>query len=625
VNQRFAMTQKLTLIALSCMCAAMAHAQSVAPGSVAEAAQKAIANNPEVTARLNALRAAGSEVDVAKGGWRPRVDLSGELGRTSDRLTSRSPQSDSFSTSGLALSANQVLWDGSSTRKEVERLGHARLTRYFEFLSATEDTALEAARAHIDVQRYRKLVSLAEDSYVQHKYAFDQLQSKFKAGVGRGVDSEQANARLALAESNLTTEVANLHDVSSRYLRVVGDAPAGKLSASSGLDRGLPGSSTEAVNQSLARNATITAAVENLRAVQSQTSTQESAYQPKVEARLRSGLGHNFDGVQTQKRDTTAQLVLNWNLYNGGSDQARVRQYTNLIGQAADQRDKACRDVRQTAAIAFNDIKKLKDQLSALERNVVAIEKARDAYRQQFDIGQRSLLDLLNAENEVYTARRAYANAEADLQLAYARTQSAKHGLVSTLGLSRTDDGTGDQPPARDWQAGNDAALRCPVTSVDVNATSKDELDARARKMSGAPVAVATPVAAPAMVATPTPASQEPVADEAAAETVAQRQRDWAAAWMSKDVDRYFTYYAKDFAPAKSNPAKWIQERRRLVTKPGPIDVKLGEVTAVPKGNTVVTSFTQIYTSSNFKDKVGKILTWRFVDGQWVIVKESNR
>ncbi len=587
------------------MCAAMTHAQAVAPGSVAEAAQKAINNNPEVTARLNAVRAAANEADVARGGYRPRIDLSGEVGRTSDRITSRFPQSDSFSTTGLALSANQVLWDGMSTRKEVERLGHTRLTRYFEFLSATEDTALEAARAHIDVQRYRKLVSLAEDNYVQHKYAFDQLQSKYKAGVGRGVDSEQANARLALAESNLTTEVANLHDVSARYLRVVGDAPAGKLSPTSGLERGLGSSNSEAVNQALARHASISAAVENMRAVQAQTTTQESAYQPKVEARLRSGLGHNFDGVQTQKRDTTAQLVLNWNLYNGGADQARVRQYTDLINQAADQRDKACRDVRQTAAIAFNDIKKLKDQMGALERNVQAIEKARDAYRQQFDIGQRSLLDLLNSENELYTARRAYANAEADLQLAYARTQAAKHGLVSTLGLSRTDDGSAEE--AKGWQAGNDAALRCPVTTVEASATSKDDLDARARKMAG-PAAVTTPAAASALVATPTPAA-EPQADDAAAATVAQRLRDWAAAWMSKDVDRYFTFYAKDFAPARSNSAKWIQERRRLVSKPGPIDVKLGEATAVPKGSALETSFTQIYTSSNFKDKTKKVLT----------------
>jgi outer membrane protein, adhesin transport system len=622
VKKSIAMTHTLTLMALACLCANVAHAQSVAAGSLAEAAQKAIANNPEVTAKLNALRAATSEKDIAKGGYLPRVDLSGEVGRTRDKLTSRSPQSDSFSNTGLALSATQVLWDGLATSKEVQRLDHARMTRYFEFLSASEETALEAARAHIDVQRYRKLVGLAEDNYVQHKYAFDQLQSKFKAGVGRGVDSEQASARLALAESNLTTEAANLHDVSARYLRVVGDAPSTRLFTSTGLDRGLPGNGTEAVNQALANNHSISAAVENLRSVQAKSATQESAYQPKVEARARAGLGHNFDGVQTQKRDANIQLVMNWNLYNGGSDQARVRQYTNLINEAADLRDKSCRDVRQTSAIAFNDIKKLKDQLTALDRNVQAIGKARDAYRQQFDIGQRSLLDLLNAENELYTARRAQANAEADLQLAYARTQAARHGLVSTLGLSREDEANGDE--AKNWEAGNDAALRCPVTTVDAGTTSKDELDARARKMAGAP-AVATPVVAAAPVVTATPAASEPMADEAAAETVAQRLRDWAAAWMSKDVDNYFTYYAKDFAPAKSNSAKWIQERRRLVTKPGPIEVRVGEVKAEPKGPYVVTSFNQYYNSSNFKDKTYKVLTWRMINNQWVIFKESNR
>lgn len=612
------MKSRLTILALACMTVATVQAQNVPAGSLAAAAQKAISNNPEVTARLNAMRAAGNEADVARGGYYPRVDLAADIGRDSNRITTNNPESTSFSRNGLALSANQLLWDGQATRKEVERLGHARVTRYFEFLAATEDTALEAARAYIDVQRYRKLVSLAEDNYVQHKYAFDQLASKVKAGVGRGVDSEQANARLALADSNLTTEVANLHDVSSRYLRVVGEAPAGKQPNPTGLDRGIPAGNSDAVNQALSHHASISAAVENLRAAQSQATAKESAYQPKVEARARTGVGKNFDGVQNQKRDSSVQLVLNWNLYNGGSDQARVRQYTDLINQAADQRDKACRDVRQTAAIAHNDIKKLKDQLAALDRNVLAIEKARDAYRQQFDIGQRSLLDLLNAENELYTAKRSYANAEYDLQLAYARTQAARNTLTSTLGLTSNDDG--NQSLARDWQAADDAAQRCPVSTVDAASASREELDARARKLAGP--AVAAPVITPAV----TPAKTEPVvADEAAAETVAQRLRDWAAAWMSKDVDRYFTYYAKDFAPAKSTSAKWINERRRLVTKPGPIEVTVGDIKAVPKGDSVVTSFQQTYVSSNFKDKTNKVLTWKVVDGQWVIVKESNR
>ena len=612
------MKSRLTILALACMTVACAHAQNAPAGSLADAAQKAIATNPEVTARLNALRAAANETDVARGGYYPRVDLSASVGRDRDRITNRTPESQSLSRNGIALSANQLLWDGQSTRKEVERLGHARLTRYFEFVSATEDTALEAARAYIDVQRYRKLVALAEDNYVQHKYAFDQLQSKFKAGVGRGVDSEQANARLALADSNLTTEVANLHDVSARYLRVVGEAPAGKQPASTGLERGIMPVNADAVNQALARHASISAAVENLRAAQAQASGKEGSYQPKVEARVRSGVGKNFDGVQDQKRDTSAEIVLNWNLYNGGSDQARVRQYSDMITQAADQRDKACRDVRQTAAIAHNDIKKLKDQLAALDRNVLAIEKARDAYRQQFDIGQRSLLDLLNAENELYTAKRSYANAESDLQLAYARVQASRNSLTTTLGLSRDDAGTQDL--VRDWQSASDAAQRCPATSVDAASASRDELDARARKLAGP--AVVTPVATPAAVATK---PEAPMADEAAAETVAQRLRDWAATWMAKDVARYFTFYAKDFAPAKSTSAKWISERRRLVGKTGEIDVKVGDIKAVPKGDSVVTSFTQTYTSANFKDKTLKVLTWKQIDGQWVIVKESNR
>jgi adhesin transport system outer membrane protein len=600
----------LTAIALAAL-ALNAQAQTAPSSGLSGAAQKAIDSNPEVTARLNALRAASNEISVARGGYLPRVDLSASVGRDSDRITNRNPESQNLYRNGVALSANQVLWDGLSTRKEVERLGHAKATRYFEFLAATEDAALEASRAYLDVQRYRKLVGLAQDNYVQHKYVHDQLQSKVKAGVGRGVDSEQANARLALAESNLTTEVANLHDVSARYLRIVGEAPAANLPAAQGLEKGLSTSNQETTNQALASSATIEAAVENLRAAKAQATRQDSTYQPKVEARVRSGLGKNFDGVESQKRDTAAEILMTWNLYNGGSDRARARQLADQVNQAADQRDKACRDVRQTAAIAHNDIQKLKDQIRALDHNVLAIEKARDAYRQQFDIGQRSLLDLLNSENELYTAKRAYANAESDLQLAYARTHAAKNSLTANLGLAQSKDTAGEQ--GKDWQAAEEAAQRCPVVGLDVGNVSLDELDKRAKSLSG-----------PAASAVPTPAPL-PASAPVAVQTVTERLRAWVAAWTSKDIDRYMGFYAKDFAPARSTSAKWINERRRLVGKPGPIDVQLGEVQVEAKGDAVVTSFIQNYHSQNFRDSTAKVLTWKQIAGQWVIVKESNR
>ena len=455
------------------------------------AVEQAVNSNPEVTARFNAYRASVDAVDVARAGYLPRLDLTANAGRNSDSITTRSPEVQSLNRREAGLTLTQLLWDGMGTKNDVARAGHERLMRYFELLDVTEQTSLEAARAHFDVQRYRRLVQLAEDNYVQHRYAYLQIQARFKAGVGRGVDLEQAGARVALAESNLSTEVANLHDVVARYQRVVGVAPPKNLPVITLLKGGVPATPADAMNAAVRQSAAISASIESLRAARSTTEGRKGVYQPRVEARLRGTAGRNVDAIADRTRDTAAEVVLTWNLYNGGADQARVRQQTNLLSQSADLRDKACRDTRQTTAIAYNDTRKLVDQLVYLDRNTLAIEKARDAYRQQFDIGQRSLLDLLNAENELYTARRAYANAEYDLGFAYARTHAAMYQLGSQLGVSRVDNVAND---ASGWEQGEDAPTRCPVIIAEVIATDHSELDARAQKLAeSAPVPVRKP------------------------------------------------------------------------------------------------------------------------------------
>ncbi|HUG25134.1 TolC family outer membrane protein [Piscinibacter sp.] len=460
------------------LCAAQASAQNADP--LRTAVERAVLTNPDVSARFHAYRASLDAVDIARAAYRPRLDLSASVGRDQDNISSRSPQSQSLSRHGVGLSLTQLLWDGLGTQREVERFGHDKLARYFELIEVTEQTALEAAQAYYDVQRFRRLVELAEDNYVQHKYAALQIQSRFKAGVGRGVDLEQANARQALAESNLSTEIANLHDVTARYQRIIGEAPPAQLPALAPLARGTPASTEDAMTAAIRRSAAVSASIEGLRAARASASVHRAAYQPRVEARVRTGGGKNFDGIQDQKRDNAAEIVLNWNLYNGGADQARVRQQVNVVSQAADLRDKACRDARQQSAIAYNDTRKLAEQLELLDRNTISIEKARDAYRQQFDIGQRSLLDLLNAENEVYTAKRAYANAEYDLGIAYARTHAAMNQLTEQLGIAHpaaAADATG-------WTAGDDAPGRCPVVSSVVTSTDRAALDERARRIS---------------------------------------------------------------------------------------------------------------------------------------------
>jgi len=609
-------TIRFSVLALAC---AAAHAQ--ADLGVTHAAQKAISSSPEVAAKFNAFRASADEVGSASAGFLPRIDVTADLGRTEDRITSRNPADQGLNRGGVALNVTQMLWDGMATGNEVARLSHNKMARYFEFLDATEQTALEALRAHHDVLRYRRLVSLAEDNYVQHKYAYDQIQSRVRAGVARGVDQEQSGARLALAESNLVTEKANLHDVTERYRRIVGEPPEAMATAAMPMKRPLPDSAAAAIEGAARFSPVVAGAVEGLRAVRAQGEVRKSAFLPKVEARLRAGGGHNFDGVGDQKRDVSAQLALTWNLFNGGADEARQRQQVHLLNQATDLRDKACRDTRQTVAIAYNDVRKLEEQLVYLDRNVTSIERARDAYRQQFDIGQRSLLDLLNAENEVYTARRAQALAVADRDIAVGRTHASIGTLVAALGLTRPDT-TGLSVESDGWEAGRDAASRCPLSPTDPSGSSRADLDAKARAMA-VPTAALLPVTPASAAPVAAPAAPKSLAPTAAAE---QRLRDWAAAWSAKDFTRYQAFYSPTFSPTQVDRSQWLADRQRRVTKPGEIRVEVLNVEATALSATQVeTRFEQAYQSANYTDRSAKTLTWELAGGTWQIVRESNR
>ena len=621
---------RFSLLALA-SCAAMA--QTTSP--VTQSVQKTIEGNPEVAAKFNAFRASNDEIDVASGNWRPHLDASANGGKRNYDNPSTVPSDPRFYEGGVRLELTQLLWDGLATHHEVERLSHAKLERYFDFLDATEQFGMEAAKAYYDVVRYRKLVALAEDNYIQHKVSFDQVQSRVNAGVGRGVDLEQVVARVALAESNLVTERANLHDVTERYIRIVGSVPPAENVSAVSMVRQLPATEQEAMRLAALQSPSVAGAIEGLRSARSAASGLKGAFQPRLEAHVRGATGHNLDGVLYEKHDATAEVTLTWNIFNGGTDSARERQYANLLTQAENLRDKACVDARQTVSIAFNDVRKLNEQLGYLDRNVVSIQKARDAYRQQFDIGQRSLLDLLNSENELYTAKRSYVLAEEDLATAIVRTYAGMGTLLASLGLKKPDS-PDLAPEAQSWGIDGDASSRCPLDAIDVGGASFTQLDQRADKIAAdrAPTAL-RPVAQPALAASaPTPALRNvtAVAVPAAATPAqsvtisVQRLQDWASAWMSHDVDQYLNFYGPDFKPLKGSRADWIAARRRLVAKPGAITVTLSNVQAHALTDTrVETSFDQAYTSASFRDTMHKTLTWDRVGTEWKIVGESNR
>lgn len=593
-------------------------------------AQKAVLSNPEVQQRWHAYQASVGERDAAFGGYLPKLDLSVGPGRESRE--SPTVRGD-YSINSRSLTLTQMLYDGFATRNDVKRLSHARLVRQFELQEISENVALEAMRAYFDVNRFRRLVSLAEDNYVRHRSVFEQIQRKVKAGVARGVDLEQAAGRLALAESNLLTETSNLHDVSARFQRIVGEAPAKDFDQKVSLSKGLPPDMGAAQRMAQLQNPTLQAAVENVRAADAAADVRKAAYQPRVDLRLRQERDNNLGGILGRTNTDTAEVVLSWNLFNGMSDLARSRQFAEQKNLAKDVRDKTCRDIRQTLAIAYNDTRKLSEQLNYLDQHQLSIEKARDAYRKQFDIGQRTLLDLLDTENEYFQAKRAYTNAEYDLEISYGRSHAGFGNLLAALGLSRYQKES--LPDMGGWSPGEDAAEKCPAEGPPTYVVDKAALDARAEESLREAAAILAAAAAAANANTPTRA---PGADTAKVDGTksdpAKSQQEirkalnaWIAAWSSRNVEQYLASYAPDYSPAAGvSREAWAARRRALIERAGEIQLEVSDIEFVAQNQAqrMVTHFTQAYRSRSYSDVVRKTLEWQLSDGKWLIIGESG-
>lgn len=573
-------------------------------------AQSAVLNSPEVVSKWHNYKAADEEVGVARGGFLPRVDLTAGAGRESLKQPPLNQKND-YTRTGYVLSLNQMLFDGFATRNEVRRLNKAKLVRYYELLDASENVALEASRAYMDVMRYRFLFNLAEDNYVQHKATYEQLMRRTQSGVGRRVDLEQAGSRLALAEVNLTTESANLHDVTARYQRLVNSPPPNVVFPPTLISLGHPDSQAAALNVLHKKNPALLAAVENIEAAQYDIDVRRAAYSPKLDFRARTDNTDNYQGVTGDRVNNVAELVVTWNLFNGGSDRAREKQYMERKNLALDLREKACRDTRQTLSIAYNDVLRLKEQTGFLNTQVSLLEKTRDAYRDQFDVGQRTLLDLLDTENELLSARRNAINADADLTLAYLRTHAGMGTLLEYLGLQKLDTAAVESKDL----ATVDTTQFCAAQPVGVNLPDREALNARAMTIvdKGRLNSAVAPAPVPVL----------PMGNEG---EIKRQVMAWAAAWTAKDYSNYIGHYATTFQPDGGlSREDWFRLRRARIVGRDVIHVEIQDMRVRMEGNeSAFAEFSQVYRSSACNDTSQKILELTKVNGKWLISRESS-
>lgn len=408
------------------------------PDDLLSVVQETLATNPELQIKLNAFQATIHDQREAFGGYLPSVDLSASLGRGDRNYDDRG----SYGRNYAELSLTQMLFDGFKVRNAVARTKHSSQARYYELLDEAETKALESSEIYLSILRHRELVTLAQKNVANHQRVQRNISRRVNQGISNRGNLQQIDGRLSLAHSNLMTEIANLQSVTARFQRLVGRFPAENLIPYSIQADNVPEELRDVLKAVYANNPQLFAAFEDIQVFKASYGEAKAGRYPTVEIGARHGAYKNNNSFDTRAtphaygEESLIELRMRYNLYRGGSDSAAERAAERRISQAESLRDKTCVDLRQTATISHSDVLNLQFKLGHLKQHSEEASKVLVAYSEQFDIGRRSLLDVLDSENELFQAERAYINGLYDLEIHRIHTLHSMGRLLDTLAVT---------------------------------------------------------------------------------------------------------------------------------------------------------------------------------------------
>ncbi len=410
---------RLLGLAGATIAAAVTWTSAAGAASLQEAVDKAVASIPAVGAAQARRQSSEERVRVERGALFPTVNIRGETGlqysdspSTRGRAT-RGPTDAGDTTlwrSEGRIVVNQLLYDGGTTFNLVDEAQGNLVAATFRVDDAKRSVALQAIAAYIDVMRNRDFVSIAEDNIDAHERLLSNVRQLVNSGRASDSDVAQAEARLALAEANLENRKGELRDAETRYFRSVGEAPGDLDPLDPAPD---PGNvSLEAqIDQAILLNPELAVARALIDARQSAADATRGLFLPRVELELSASKGDDLDGTQGTDTDARALVVLTWNLYRGGADSARQREaQANLTAIKFDEAD-TLRFVRERVEAAFKSFEKNGARVGPLSRRVDRNSNLIIAYERQFELGQRTLLDLLDVQNELFVSRAELTDA----------------------------------------------------------------------------------------------------------------------------------------------------------------------------------------------------------------------
>ncbi|MBR0801412.1 TolC family outer membrane protein [Bradyrhizobium jicamae] len=376
---------------------------------------RAYQNNPQLNAQRAQVRATDENVPQALSGYRPRAALtaSGGYQYSDDKLSvDGTPISGSQAPRSVGVTVNQSLFNAQNAPKV--RAAESQVSSAREGLRVLEQTViLNAATIYMDYLRDSAIVEVQRSNTRVLEQTLKQTQDRFNVGEVTRTDVAQSEAQLAAGKTQQLQAESNLTTTRSNFRRIIGNEPQ-NLAPGSPVDRFLPSTLPAAVELSLTQNPNVTAAMFGVDINFLQQKVAEGALLPTVGLALSATQAVDQQLTVYRAFTTSAQVQVSVPIYQGGGEYSLIRQSKESLAQQRLVLEQTRDQARANTVTAWGQLVAGKAQVASAQSQVTASEIALNGVREEAKAGQRTTLDVLNAQQALVNARNALVTAQHD-------------------------------------------------------------------------------------------------------------------------------------------------------------------------------------------------------------------
>ncbi|MFD2263558.1 TolC family outer membrane protein [Lacibacterium aquatile] len=394
--------------------------------------------HPRVKAASNSVSGAQEQIRQAFAAYLPRVDTQLQAGW--DQISSpgfraaRNGKAASEWGDTLSLTVTQTLFDGLRREANYDEAKVNKVVQDLALDTTRQTLTYDGARAYIDVLRFARLVELARtnEATVQRQLSLE--DERVQRGAGIAIDVLFAKSRLQLAKERRVQFEGQLQEASARYQQLFNKAPtAGSMADPSVPANLLPANLDDARNAAINDNPQVQSSNRQIDMATSRKQAAGADYFPRVDLELRGEYADNYEAVKGYRTELTALVRARWNIFNGFATQAAVAEASYRLAGARDQFDSARRQVTEEVDIAWNELQTANQRVALLENAVSIAAEVFEARRRLRDAGRETAINVLDAENELYTARINLLQATFDSRKASYRVLMATGRLTPAM------------------------------------------------------------------------------------------------------------------------------------------------------------------------------------------------